>query len=263
MKKTFWLILSIVVLIVSSCSNDEEPSTSDQDAPTADLSLIVNNFSSRQSINRSTTGPTPLDIATHRLLLQWNSFIIAEMMRDNPEFRDDVLNALDPITNSVTMNEIIDFSSDNPLLEKYIVYADTSQFWWSYCKPDTSLPWPPTLPKSAIHFNNLRIGHSLAYRLLEHTIEIYIPNTDFSEGDILAVGHPLNDSNVNDGYIIHENPIETGNDCGSVLFASEKTIDDSTLDENKLIIVSRPFQIERLTEVYDYLDFDLQQFLAL
>lgn len=185
--------------------------------------------------------------------LRKNSYVICEMMRDNPVFRSSVLSNLNQSNRVVRISDIIDLSSDNLLSSIYRFYYTNSLFSDLVTYPDGSSKWPPRIqyPISSNPSTNSSGNQGIAdgdsvqshiNLLLSNDVELYIPNK-YTNGDFYSVGHPLNENQYSQGHVIFKTAIENYNRYSNqinYLYSSSMNINNVMTYQEKFVVLSRP-----------------------
>lgn len=202
--------------------------------------------------------PTPFawGLSEHQRMLDWNSVVIGEMMKDDVNFRNQVLSLVNPSTHTVPMSSIIDFSTENYWSYAYRYYAENSIIYNPVCEPDVTLPFPPVIGVIS-HAHVSSISENLVNDIIQHATELYIPNAT-SIGDIYTVGHPLVDVPSNNGKQIFFQ--ERNVPCYMSRFFTDAIINPRTVQKQKaFVILSRPTAASLIN--YNYINVDINRFL--
>lgn len=201
--------------------------------------------------------PVAWGLSEHQWMLYWNSIIIGEMIKDDVNFRNQVLSLVNPFTHTVPMSSIIDFSTENYLSYAYRYYAENSIIYNPVCEPDVILPFPPLIGVTGYaHVSS--ISENLVNNMIQHSTELYIPNTTVT-GDIFTVGHPLIDVPSNNGVQIFIQ--ERNVPCYMSRFFTDAIINPRIVQEqNAFVIVSRPTASSLIN--YSYINVDINRFLS-
>ncbi|WP_405352274.1 hypothetical protein [Nonlabens sp. Asnod3-H03] len=257
MKKIILIIMSAMVL---GCSRDEVVNHDN-----------INIESKVGVIDPLYSYPPITDRDVHKEMLNWNAFIVGEILRDRSDFRSHFFNNLDTATGTVDLEDLIDFTTDNVFSNLYRYYAENSIFQYVSCNPDESAPWPPLIPPAD---DNIPSTNSVTWsidvnkhvsRIISNPIQLYVPNADVFIGESYTVGHPLlpvtnNHGDYNYGRYVYSQPnTENNMACVTHVFSELCVLSIGDVYQDKFIIVSRP----TITSVsnYPYINFDITKFL--
>lgn len=258
MKKIFFLVITILVY---GCSVEEN-------LDTANSQLSETAVTVQKTFSTSNTAQQ-----NHAYALSWNSYIIGEMMRDDNNFRSQVLLSIDPIKRTVLFSSLIDLTTANVRSNAYRYYAQNSIFEYVDCNPDQSTKWPPPLPKppTGLGSKNSNTPMILSPYLVDdatllidemntHQVELFIPN-NYLGGDFYTIGHPL--TNATHGYgtqVYAQTRIYNNFACPRYIHAVPNIPVTSThVRNNHFVLVSRPTVASAIN--YPYINFDLTNFL--
>ncbi|MEO9953457.1 hypothetical protein [Nonlabens sp.] len=238
-KISFLLFVTVTIISCSSDSIEEERFEVQKKRPSAiSKRMIITNCSNDYNYFNA---------------LKKNSYIISEMMRDNPVFRSSVLSNLNQSNRVVRLSDIIDLSSDNLLSSTYRFYYTNSLFSDLVTFPDGSSKWPPKVQPpissnpSTNSSGNQGISDGVSVQshinlLLSKDVELYIPNK-YTGGDFYSVGHPLNENQYSQGHVIFKTAIENFNRYTNQInyfYSYPMNINNVMTYQEKFVVLSRP-----------------------
>ncbi|WP_124981350.1 hypothetical protein [Nonlabens xiamenensis] len=213
-------------------------------------------------ISAKTLSPISYEIDEHQAILHRNSFVVGEIMRLSFADRQYILSQLDPLTRTCSMNQLF---SNTDFLQNYYHIVQFGQMDFSLCtNPDARL-WPPEDPLEPFDrpsdIINFPSSDTYAFKssVESYHTEIYIP-VDYSNGDILTVGHPLVDQLSHQGLAVYDPPVELQNglqDC--IKWSQSTSIGNQNLADGDPFVLSRPKSSE--TYRFPYISFDIEDFL--
>jgi hypothetical protein len=272
MKNIFYLL--ILTFIFISCETEEMSEHIEARDTAATLAKIGSNV------------PAVLSFQEHQDILARNSFIIGEVLRMYPETKQHIINSIDPITGSVSMQNLLNTSSGTLFYDHYFFIARYASMNTSGCRhlwivlhPDEGIPWPPKPRNPPSPFDtrtnndgNLNDGPTTGScfttldfinKVINNNTEIVIYNP-LSSGDIFTVGHPLYDQSIHLGSKVIKNVIITytgrGDDtmfCGT--YSEPATVSASNQAAHNIIVLSRPNLSNG--NPYPYINFDITDYL--
>ncbi|WP_303686094.1 hypothetical protein [Nonlabens dokdonensis] len=263
MKKKFYLPL-IALLFIFSCETDE-------------IKEIDNKASLEDNVSkRGANNGILLNYQDHKEMLARNSFIVGELMRLDSNDKNYVFSSLNSSTNSVLMSDLFTGQNSSMFLRHYKYLAQYAIINYEGCRdifetvttPD-SQPWPPRqtpVPYPAPETDSAQTSPmvlSLINNLIFNNTEIVIQASPNPE-DIYTVGHPLNANSSNLGTFIYDTPTiyiprgKRSQRCA--VYSEEVIVDNSTVDNNRAIVLSRPNLSNG--NPYSYVNFDVNTFLS-
>ncbi|PPK94796.1 hypothetical protein LY01_01548 [Nonlabens xylanidelens] len=264
MKKEFYPF--ILILFMISCETEE---LNNDNQVVGKEGLIL---------KRGGNNTAVLSLSDHKDLLARNSFIVGEMMRLDANHRQHVINSLDPVTQVVSMQTLLNTSSGSSFYDHYLFIARYASMNFDGCtslnrdiNPEGGNPWPPLNPRTPFDPRpsstnpTFTVLETLAFinEILNNNIEIVVYNP-LSTGNIYTVGHPLNVQNTNLGCMIIDSPslryVGNGIDlnvCGK--YSEPASVNASNRAANQVVVLSRP-NLSKGNR-YPYINFNITSYL--
>jgi hypothetical protein len=228
MKNIFYLL--VLSLIFISCETEDMEDVSEAEH----VEAVV--------LKRGISNTTILSKQEHVAMLDWNSYIIGQLMLYSPAAKQLVLNSLNPVSKTVSMNLLLNSASNTAFLDHYIYVATHARMIPEICGNPDSTPWPPRGGPGDFGIERYIEPNisKLINDLTSHKTELYIPNS-IANGDVHTAGHPLEDVSYNRGinnYKIPMGYVVLGVPC--VQFYYYLNISQTERADNYSIILSRP-----------------------
>lgn len=207
----------------------------------------------------------PLAKEEHQRMLELNSFIVSELILWSAVDRALVLNSIDPVTKTVSMNYLLNPNINAEFVKHYTFVASRVRINLGLCTNPDDTTWPPfektpeetsLILKTQMDIIPAEI-QLLINNLKANRTELYIPN-DIASDNFYPVGHPLENLFSNTGSVIYSVPLQFNN-C--IIYSEAHTISISELANDYQIVLSRPDL--STSNPYTYINFDIEAYLEI